>query len=176
MTADPATPLEIAAQQAADREVPSAEPHVEALVDRAGDWQARYFDEEVGGHVFTPREIEAQQLLKDLMLCVSLADCRDLWLRAFRQGARWQQQQEVKATGSTASHDTAESPPRGNLLQHEQSLCRLIRPKQLRPCAEMTDDETVWCGACLLEKYAPARYAAARQGTVLAASSPEGDA
>lgn len=52
------------------------EPHVEALVDRAGEWQARFFDDEVGKWSFTSREVEAQQIIADLMLCVAYSPAR----------------------------------------------------------------------------------------------------
>ncbi len=47
------------------------EPHFEALIDRAGDWQSRTFDYEVGGFGLTKRETEARDIIADLMLALA---------------------------------------------------------------------------------------------------------
>lgn len=48
-----------------------SEPEVDALMERAGEWQARVWDHEVLGGKLSERESEAQQIIADLMLCLA---------------------------------------------------------------------------------------------------------
>lgn len=82
---------------------PEPEPHVEALMDRAGTWQAEMFDDELRRRSFTTREKEAQQIIADLMLCISppSAPMRDV-LRAYVEHLRGHYRHSARGASQTA--------------------------------------------------------------------------
>lgn len=55
---------------AAGQERPQPEPLVEAVIARAAEWSSTFFDDEVRKWLFTTREVNAREIIADLMLCV----------------------------------------------------------------------------------------------------------